>query len=135
VATAAIVALLAFMVPVQAGEDWSAFPTTPPNVGNNRFWCYDSRYFSYQDSPKPAAQVIDSSPGVIDDPACRGLIVAQLKDVNSTVADWIIEYNRAFMLPDSNGGANVYHATNRKNGKIWEIIVAFHFEQVQAHDK
>lgn len=78
-----------------------------------------------------AATVIDDNPGVLDDPACRVLVVAQLKAQNQTVADWIIEYTRAAMMPDNLGGINFYHITNRKTGAIWEIAVALHSEQVK----
>jgi hypothetical protein len=78
-----------------------------------------------------SATVIDENPGLLDDPACRGLIVAQLKAQNQTVADWIIEYNRTVMLPDNQGGMNIYRITGRKNNQVWEIAVAFHSEQIK----
>jgi len=133
IATATIV-LLALLVPMHAGDDWSAFPLVPLNRDGTirSFWLYNSTTELRQSEARAryAASIKDDNPGVLDDPACRGLVIAQLKAVNGHPADWIITYDHAAYLPDGNGGMNIYHATNRTNGQVWEIIIALHSEQV-----
>lgn len=136
--TAASCVLLAFLAPLQA-DDWSAFPMVPPRSIGHRLWFYNSKTEPWMGDPvitvqeaKRAAEIVDDNPGVLDDPACRGLVVAQLKAQNQQLKDWIVEYHHTSIMPDGLGGMNVYHATNRINGQIWEIIVALHSEQVKV---
>jgi hypothetical protein len=136
--TAAGCLLLALLAPLQA-DDWSAFPTVSPRSIGHRFWLYNSKTEPWMGDPvitqeqaKHAAQIVDDNPGVLDDPACRGLVVAQLKSQNQQLKDWMVEYHHTSILPDGLGGANVYHITSRVTGEVWEIIVALHSEQVKV---
>jgi hypothetical protein len=120
-------------------DDWSAFPTVPPRSIGHRLWFYNSKTEPWMGDPtitkgeaKPAAQIVDDNPGVLDDPACRGLVVAQLKSQNQQLKDWIVEFNHTSITPDGLGGANAYHITSRVTGEVWEIVVALHSEQVKV---
>jgi hypothetical protein len=142
--TAASCLLLAFLAPLQA-DDRSAFPRADSYADGKTFWLYNSKIEPWLGDPiigrdshgnyirqKRAAQIVDDNPGVIDDQACRGLVVAQLKSQNQQLKDWIVEYHHASIYADGMGGANVYHATSRVTGEVWEIIVALHSEQVKT---
>src|SRR6266481_5100604 len=72
IATATIV-LLALLVPLHAGDDWSVFPLVPLNRDGTikRFWLYNSTTELRLAEARAhyAASIKGDNPGVLDDPA------------------------------------------------------------------